>query len=630
VVVSVHLYSGSSIDFVEDATRNRIASKLEDSFFTHFRYKPPENEVRSWQSSLRSMADALKIGSLDDQGVVVELQLPLSSRRLDCMVTGHDTGGQAEAVIVELKQWQEAAPSWVDDCVRTVVGGGERDVLHPSRQVGNYERYLLDVHTAFNTGDVALRSCSYLHNLVFDADSVLFGDAFAETLRQYPLFAGDQVDNLVDYLVGSVGGGNGAPVLDEIVHGKYRPHRRLLDYAAQMIRNEPTFVLLDEQQVAFNAVLAKVRSRGLSTDQSVLMVHGGPGTGKSVLAVNLLATLADQGYVTLHATGSRAFTENLKKTVGTRAGALFKYFNGFGNAEPETVDVLICDEAHRLRERSWSRWTPKSERTERSQVSELMEAAKVSVFFIDDLQVVRPGEVGSSDLIRDAAKDLDISLDEFQLEAQFRCGGSDSFVSWIENTLDLRRTPDVMWDAGEEFAFDVVDSPAELEALIRERSREGFTARLSAGFCWPWSKANSDGTLVNDVVIDDWSMPWNAKPEASRLAPGIPKSNYWANDPGGIDQVGCVYTAQGFEYDYAGVIFGRDLVYRPRDGWIGQPEYSKDSVVRRSVKGGSAPFAELVKHTYRVLLTRGLLGCYVYFEDEQTRDFFLSRIEHGR
>ncbi|MFN8035362.1 MAG: DUF2075 domain-containing protein [Acidimicrobiia bacterium] len=523
------------------------------------------------------MADALNIGSLDDHGVVVELQLPLSSRRLDCMVTGHDAAGQAEAVIVELKQWQAATPSWVDDCVRTVVGGGERDVLHPSRQVGNYERYLLDVHSAFNTGDVSLHSCSYLHNLQFEAESVLYADSFAETLRMYPLFAGDQVDDLVDYLVGNVGAGNGGPVLETVLHGRYRPHRRLLDYAAQVIRNEPAFVLLDEQQVAFNAVLAKVRSRGLSKDRSVLLIHGGPGTGKSVLAVNLLASLAGQGYVTLHATGSRAFTENLKKTVGSRAAALFKYFNGFGSVEPETVDVLICDEAHRLRENSWSRWTPKSDRTDRSQVMELMEAARVSVFFIDDLQVVRPGEVGSSDLVRAAATNLEIAVDEFELEAQFRCGGSESFVSWIDNTLDLRRTPDVIWNTSEEFDFDVLDSAAELEALVRERVREGFTARLSAGFCWPWSNASGDGTLVNDVVVGDWSMPWNAKPEAGRLAVGIPKSNYWASDPGGIDQVGCVYTAQGFEYDYAGVIVGRDLVYRPREGWVGQPEFSKDS-----------------------------------------------------
>ncbi|MBA2642622.1 MAG: DUF2075 domain-containing protein, partial [Actinobacteria bacterium] len=217
---------------------------------------------------------------------------------------------------------------------------------------------------------------------------------------------------------------------------------------------------------------------------------------------------------------------------------------------------------------------------------------------------------------------------EYELEAQFRCGGSEAFVSWVENTLELQRTPHVMWDPTEEFDFDIVDSPQELEALIRTRAGEGYSARLTAGFCWSWSNPRPDGTLESDVVVGDWSMPWNAKPDAGRLAAGIPKSNYWASDAGGLEQVGCVYTAQGFEYDYAGVIFGRDLVYRPREGWVGQPEYSKDNVVRRA-RRGSVLFADLVKHTYRVLLTRGLRGCYVYFEDGPTRDYFLSRIEHG-
>ncbi len=176
----------------------------------------------------------------------------------------------------------------------------------------------------------------------------------------------------------------------------------------------------------------------------------------------------------------------------------------------------------------------------------------------------------------------------------------------------------------------MVDSPQELEAIIRGKAAEGATARLAAGFCWPWSNPNPDGTLVDDVVIGDWKMPWNAKPDAGRLAKGIPKSNFWAIDPGGIDQVGCVYTAQGFEYDYSGVIFGRDLVHRPREGWVGQPEYSHDGQVRRNLKRANVPFVDLVKHTYRVLLTRGMLGCYVYFEDEQTRDFVLSRIERPR
>jgi uncharacterized protein len=255
-----------------------------------------------------------------------------------------------------------------------------------------------------------------------------------------------------------------------------------------------------------------------------------------------------------------------------------------------------------------------------------MRAARTSVFFIDDMQVVRPAEVGSSELIRRTAEGLEIPVIDFELEAQFRCGGSEGFVAWVENTLELRRTANVLWDGAEEFEFHVVDSPQELEAWVRAKAATGFTARISAGFCWPWSNPHPDGTLVADVRLDGWSMPWNAKPDAPRLAAGVPKSNFWASDPAGIDQVGCIYTAQGFEYDYAGVIFGRDLVYRTGSGWVGQPEFSHDTIVKRDASTAE-DFTRLVKNAYRVLLTRGLRGCAAYFTDAQSREFVLSRLE---
>jgi uncharacterized protein len=615
----VHLYSGPSTEFISDATQNRVATKLEDSFFKHFRFRPPQTEVRSWQQSLRSMSSALQTGDFLDHGIVLEWQLPLSSRRLDCMVTGHSRADKAGAVVVELKQWEDAAPSAVDDCVTVFMGGRLRDRLHPSKQVGNYQRYLLDTHTAFSEGDVNLR---------YDPSNEVYADRHRDLLATNPCYAGDQLDDLVDFLDGGVGAGGGLDVLDTVLRGRYRPHKRLLDHTARVIAAEPTFVLLDEQQVAFNTVLAKVRARQLGPGHHAILIRGGPGTGKSVLAVNLLGELSRQGYVTQHATGSKAFTENLRKVVGTRAAAQFGYFNSFGNADPGTIDVLLCDEAHRVRETSFNRFTPKAQRSDRAQIDELLLAAKTTVFFIDDMQVVRPGEVGSSELIRTAAAAHGIPLVELELEAQFRCNGSDSYIQWVENTLDLRRTPYVLWDPRDAFEFDIIDSPHELETLIRARHAEGYTARLAAGFCWPWSDPQPDGTLVRDVDLGEWSMSWNAKPDAGRLASGIPKSNYWASDPGGLEQVGCIYTAQGFEYDYAGVIWGRDLVYRAKQGWVAQPEFSKDSVVRRSAKGGR--FVDLVKHTYRVLLTRGLVGCYVYFQDDETADFVRSRIERPR
>lgn len=606
-----------------------LAEKLKGAFFDHYRYNPPSSEVMSWKNSLRAMARVAERANLTDHGVIVEYQLPLSSKRLDVMFTGHSAEGRPMATVVELKQWDDALPSPVPELVSVWVGGGQRDVLHPSVQVGQYRRYLVDTHQAFTEGGMGIRAAAYLHNLIYDPESELLDVRHAGYLNTDPLFAGDQVDELSEWLGEHLAHGGGIPLIDSVINGKFRPNKKLLSHTAKVIKGEPTYILLDEQKVSFNSVLAGVAEAHRTQSKSVFLINGGPGTGKSVVALNLVAELSAAGYSTLHATGSRAFTGNVRKIVGTKASSQFKYFNSFLAEDPDTIDVLICDEAHRIREASHNRFTKKADRTNRPQIDELIDVARVSVFFIDDMQVVRPGEIGSSDLIRNAADRAGAPVQEFELDAQFRCGGSDSFISWIENTLEMRRTADVIWDGDEEFDFDVVDSVEELAALIRQHDTEGSSARLVAGFCWPWTKPNSDGSLVDDVAIGSFVMPWNARPEAGRLAPGIPKSDYWATDPGGIDQVGCVYTAQGFEFDYVGVIFGRDLVYRFGEGWVGQPEFSHDSVVRRASGSTDADFTGLIKQTYRVLMTRGLKGCYVYFEDEQTRDFVLSRMERS-
>lgn len=623
----MHLYSGPSTQFIDDATQLVIGDKIAASFFEQFRYKAPQSEVAAWKNSLAAMANVVRLGDLTDHGVIVEWQLPLSSRRLDVMLTGHNSQGQPHGVIVELKQWTTAEATHVPECVVTFVGGAKREVLHPSAQVGQYREYLGDVHSAFTEGEIGLLACSFLHNMQFDPEAEIFSDRHADLLQVAPVFTGDKSTDLADYLKLHLGNGAGVPVLETVLRGKYSPHKRLLDHTAKMIQGEPQYVLLDEQKVTFNSVLAHVGAMHSEAEKAVFVIKGGPGTGKSVLALNLVAELSKAGYVTHHATGSRAFTGNVRKVVGNKASAQFKYFNSYLGEDTDLLDVLVCDEAHRIREVSHNRFTPKAKRTDRPQIEELIDVARVSVFFLDDLQVVRPGEIGSGDLIKHTAEEAGATVREYELEAQFRCGGSDGFIQWVENTLDIRKTPHVLFEPDDQFEFDVLDSPRELQALINQKAAQGHSARLVAGFCWPWSKPKEDGTLVPDVVVDDWSMPWNARPESTGLAPGIPKSDFWASDPGGLEQVGCVYTAQGFEFDYVGVIFGRDLVYRGRDGWVAQPEFSEDSVVRRSAGKSNQLFTDLVKQTYRVLLTRGLKGCYVVFEDEATRDFVLSRLE---
>jgi uncharacterized protein len=241
---------------------------------------------------------------------------------------------------------------------------------------------------------------------------------------------------------------------------------------------------------------------------------------------------------------------------------------------------------------------------------------------------VRPNEIGSSTYIREAAQEAGASVREYQLDIQFRCGGSDAFVNWVNNTLGIERTANILWEGHPDFEFGIVPGPEQLEAVIRKKAAEGHTARLVAGFCWKWSMPRADGTLVDDVVIGDWKRPWDARHEATKLAPGIPKASLWAFDPRGIDQIGCIYTAQGFEFDYVGVIFGRDLHYEPSTGrWKGRKEESHDAMVKRAKP---EDFVKLVKNAYRILLSRGMKGCYVCFLDKETENFFRSRVEPCR
>ena len=623
----MQLYFGSTSEFVTDSIQHRVAEKLGDAYYEYFRFRASASEFTSWQNSLTALTANIQYARLLDHGIILELQLPLTSARLDVLLTGRDAEQRQNAVIIELKQWSTVTDSEVDECVRTYLGGAERDVPHPSVQVANYQQYLADMNSAFSESvdPIGLSACTWLHNLEEASKRRLTSSRFADALDRARLFSGHDASEFNDFLLERLSAGAGRPILDRIAAGKFQPSKGLMIHAGSVIKGDPIYTLLDEQIVAFNLVLGMARRAVRSKGHSVAVIKGGPGTGKSVLALNVMAELLKEGKNVQHATGSRAFTGSLRKRLGARTSALLKYFNSYSTADRGTIDVLVMDEAHRIRETSNNRYTPKSQRSDRSQVEELIQASRASVFFIDDFQVVRPGEIGSTQLIREAAVALDARYEETELRTQFRCAGSEQYVAWIDQLLEIRKTGTNELHLDEGFDFQIIDDPLELERLILEKAAEGHTARLTAGFCWAWSKPKSDGTLVDDIAIGDFRRPWNARPEAARLGKGIPKAELWAGDPNGIHQVGCVYTAQGFEFDYAGVIFGSDLRYDPvAHTWIGIPSASHDQIVR---KRSGARFTDCVKNTYRVLLTRGMKGCYVHFVDDATRNYVMSRIQ---
>ena len=625
----MRLYAGTSEQFIHDTIQNQIAEKLKIAFFDYYRYNPSPAEVNSWRNSLRSMSQVFQYANLLDHGVILEYQLPLTSKRLDCLICGKDENKEDNAVIVELKQWDKCDEAAGENELSTWVGGAKRDVLHPSVQVGQYKMYLEDTHTAFNTDHdpIALNACTYLHNYNYYSDDVIFSNKYQNALDKYPLFTADDVDKLKGYLSNKLIKGRGIDVLRRIEESKYRPSKKLMDHVGNIIKGKSEYVLLDEQLIVYDSVFTCAKKGFHDKQKTVIIVKGGPGTGKSVIAINLMADLLLKGYNAHYATGSRAFTETLRKIIGSRGSVQFKYFNSYSKAENNVIDVLIADEAHRIRLTSNSRFTRKEKKSELSQIDELLDVSKVGVFFIDDDQIVRPNEIGSVEYIKNTSEQKGCRVYEYELEAQFRCNGSDAFVNWINNTLGIKRTANVIWDQHEEFDFKILPSPQELENAIRDKVKQGSTGRVTAGFCWDWSDPDKDGNLRDDVIIGDYRRPWDARPEATKLAPGIPKASLWAYDPNGINQVGCIYTAQGFEFDYVGVIFGEDLVHNfDKQGWEGNQSKSSDSVVKRS----GDKFVDLVKNTYRVLLSRGMKGCYVYFMNKDTERFFKSRIEYHK
>jgi hypothetical protein len=586
---------------------------------------PSPAEQRSWDRSVPVLANDLVEAGLGGVEVLLEHKLPLSSRRVDAILAGqHPVTGAASYVIVELKQWSGAELYEDDPHLVLIDGYGHHPRLHPLDQVRGYCEYLIDFTPALRDESESVAGAAYLHNATEHGVAAL--RKLAETTHGR-LFTGERRAEFLRFLQARLSADvPGAPYADAFLSSRAAPSRQLLSVAAAEIRDREQFVLLDKQQVAFNLVLHATEAARAADTKTVIIITGGPGSGKSVIALSLLGELARRGRTVVHATGSRSFTLTLRKVAGkgsVRTQRLFKYFNNFVSAGRNDLEVLILDEAHRIRETSADRYTRAEFRTGRPQIDELISAARVPVFLLDEHQVVRPGELGTAADIEAHAKGLGLAVQKISLDDQFRCGGSEPYMYWVHRLMGLVPGGPLPWTGDPAFTVQAADSPHELQHLLKLKLDAGYGARLSAGFCWPWSASRPDGSLVPDVVIGDWSRPWNLR--GDRAVGGAPPSALWATDPAGFGQVGCIYTAQGFEYDWNGVILGPDLVWR-NGGWVAVRAANKDPDLRSRSAVSDHDFERLVRNVYKVLLTRGMIGTILYSTDEETRAMLRSLI----
>jgi len=598
---------------------NDIGTIIYDAYRSATGRNTGKSEIDSWINSLQYMDRVLNDDEIPhDAGVAIEYHLPQSSKRIDFILTGMDHNQRESAILIELKQWQRAQMTDKDAIVITQFKHGARETPHPSYQAWSYKCLLEDFNQTVQEEDIQLYPCAYLHN--YEEDDVISNAFYSEHISNAPLFLKKDALKLQQFIKANVKYGDTNDVMYRIDHGKIKPSKNLADQLLSMLKGNEEFVLIDDQKVVFETatMLAKKSSEKM---KKVLIVEGGPGTGKSVVAINLLVALTERQHVAKYVTRNSAprLVYEAKLTGAFTKSRISNMFSGSGSfhtVQPSSFDCLIVDEAHRLNEKS-GMFSHLGE----NQIKEIIKASKLSVFFIDEDQKVTLKDIGDKEEIRRWAAELKAEVTELSLESQFRCNGSDGYLAWLDNMLQIRETANETLET-KDYDFRIVDNPAELHELIQHKNKAKNKARMVAGYCWKWiSKKDS---LLKDIVIGSYKATWNLDSDGQA----------WIIKPNSVNEVGCIHTCQGLEVDYIGVIVGPDLVVR--NGTVitlpGERASSDKSIhgwktlVKEEPAIAKTRLDAIIKNTYRTLMTRGQKGCYVYFVDDETRQFFANRI----
>lgn len=601
---------------------------MAEAFASKLGRHPGFSEFNSWQNSLSRVKDLIEIAELNDNMIVLEYEVPYNQSRIDCLMFGKDSSENSNVVLIELKQWTKVKA--VEDegiFVETYTGGSSKLVAHPSQQVEGYQNYLRNFITEFDSPTpMILFSCSYCHNYSKKINDGLFDPIYSTLITNFPVYTKEDVRPLAAKIKELLSNGAGLEVFNRFMQSPLKPSQKLLENVSKIVKNEAVFSLLNEQLVAKNLIWAKVKKADRTKVKSVIIIHGGPGTGKSVIAINILAQAAYARKKVFYGCKSKPFIQGLKKLVGKNAEILFSNLYRFlpSKMKEDELDLLLIDEAHRIEKTSNFQYTKTLDKTDMPQIDQLIRCSKTTVFFIDDKQFVRSQEIGNSQLLKNSAAKFGCNVSEVELLTQYRCMGSNDYLLWLESVLGYSDQKKILLK-NEVFDFRIIGSPQEIYEIICEKEIEKpNSARMVAGFCWPWSKAlDKNGEFVKDVKIGDFEMPWET-PDEITPPKGYVKWYEWAYKANGIKQIGCIYTAQGFEFDYIGVIIGNDLTYnKDKDCLSADISATKDSTLKKN----SGNFEAHVKNIYRVLLSRGMKGCYVYFENKETERFFKSRME---
>lgn len=619
------VYEATKELFIADVIKDKIREKIDKKFYEKMGYHTGDSERNSWENSMQYMLKVLYDSKIPTtSGIAIEFRIPNTSKRVDFIISGKDENLKSTAIIVELKQWQKAEiVSGKDAIVETYTGHALRQVTHPSYQAWSYATTIEDYNENVQDKNIDLHPCAYLHNYLPVEPPTILSNVYKEYIDKAPVFINGDVEKLRDFIAKYIKYGDNKETLYLIENGKIKPSKALQDALSGMLKGNREFVMIDDQKVVYETALNMAKKSYEDGKKRVLIVKGGPGTGKSVVAINLLVNLTKENmlcqYVTKNSAPREVYAAKLSGEMKkNRINNLFKGSGAFVDEVYNQFDALIVDEAHRLNKKSGM-----FQNLGENQIKEIINASKFSVFFIDESQRVTLKDNGSIEEINKYIKEFDAESEILELQSQFRCNGSDGYIAWLDNVLQIRETANDTFDI--DYDIRICDSPNEVRDLIFNKNKENNKARLLAGYCWDWIKEGKNKSDIYDITIPehDFAMSWN-----------LGNSTTWAIDPESVNEIGCIHTSQGLEFDYVGVIIGDDLRYE--DGKI-ITDCTKRAKTDQSLKGinkiakeeeekAKKIADEIIKNTYRTLLSRGQKGCYIYCTDLNLKKYLKKMI----
>ena len=615
------IYSGSKRDFQKDVMNGVVAERI-DSLFKQFGISRESiNEFNSWKSSLPRIGLVISDSRISDEAqVALEYQIPLTSKRVDFMIAGND-GVNDKIVIVELKQWERCQATRRENVVIAYTGGAEREVAHPSQQAYSYAKLIENFNESVRENNIGLIPCAYLHNYKESNRGSICHPKYNEIINDAPVFLQEDGVGLSDFISQHIRKPSEKNLFEIVEYGKLKPSRSLQEVVGSILNGNEEFQMIDEQLVAYSTVLALVENKINDSSKHTIIVKGGPGTGKSVIAINLLAKILNAGfsaaYVTKNGAPRYTFSESLIKgrhSVGYLKG-LFKGSGSFIDTPEDTFDCLIVDEAHRLNEKSGMYGN-----LGENQIKEIIRSARISVFFVDEDQIVTMKDIGRIEEIKRQAKTIGAVIHSgknLELVSQFRCNGSDGYLAFLDNLLGIRQTANA-FDMAVDYDIQIFDNPCKMREALRAKNSKN-KARMIAGYCYRW-QSKKDKSLVDITLPYGFEAQWNFD------------TNTFATNPDSFEQVGCIHSTQGLEFEYVGIIIGKDLQYA--DGMVitdyTQRDKNDKTICGIRTQSDRVLADRIIRNTYKTLMSRGQKGCYIYCEDSNLADYIRERLKYSK